>query len=403
MNFEMTGKLSIPKETEKFHPDTEKTYESGWVRKQLMFNVACGDNRHMLTITAGAFGDGHGDIYSFTKSSVDENGNKVKGESIKIPFKERFTSPKLAEIAEFKKFIVDLEKPGRRYKLEKAAEKVKEGTSLTDEELKEIGLESETDVNAELEKSNKRRHEFISEWDFIDFIKKVIESGKYSDKKFFIRGNGEYQYSDKNERVYESYVPNRIYLAADDAEETSTATINILFNSESLDEMSIDEKGKYYVNGYMMEYDNNRKGNIPVPVTITIPVPSDDADEKAKKRAESIKHKFMVDDDTFKEYGAVVNMLNGAQKTEITEDMLTDEQKDDLECGLITMDDIRAELGGSVYGERIREYQFLKPAKGFTRGRVDTVYTEDDMIIKPLEEELPDGTEDLFEDDDDEL
>ena len=99
-----------------------------------------------------------------------------------------------------------------------------------------------------------------------------------------------------------------------------------------------------------MEYDNNRKGNIPVPVTITIPVPSDDADEKAKKRSESIKHKFMVDDDTFKEYGAVVNMLNGAQKTEITEDMLTDEQKDDLECGLITMDDIRAELGGSVYG-----------------------------------------------------
>lgn len=67
MNFEMTGKLSIPKETDKFHPDTEKTYESGWVRKQLMFNVACGDNRHMLTVTAGAFGDGHGDIYSFTK------------------------------------------------------------------------------------------------------------------------------------------------------------------------------------------------------------------------------------------------------------------------------------------------------------------------------------------------
>ena len=403
MNFEMTGKLGISKESDKFHPYQEKQFDSGWVRKQLMFNVACGDNRHMLTVTSGAFADGHGDVYTFSKSGVDEDGNKVKGESLKIPFKERLTSPKLAEVAEFKKFIFDLEKPGRRYKLEKAAEKVKEGTSLTNEELKEIGLESEADVNAELEKSNERRHEFISEWDFIDFIKKVIDSGEYSDNKFFIRGNGEYQYSDKNERVYESYVPNRIYLAADDAEETSTATINILFNSESLDDMSVEEKGKYYVNGYMMEYDNNRKGNIPVPVTITIPVPSDDADEKAKKKVESIKHKFMVDDDTFKEYGAVVNMLNGAQKTEITEDMLTDEQKDDLECGLITMDDIRAELGGSVYGEKIREYQFLKPTKGFTKGRQDTVYTEDDMIIKPLEEEVPEGTEDLFEDDDDEL
>ena len=396
----MTGKLSIPKETEKFHPDTEKTYDSGWVRKQLMFNVACGDNRHMLTVTAGAFGDGHGDVYTFSKSGVDEDGNKVKGELLKIPFKERLTSPKLAEVAEFKKFIFDLEKPGRRYKLEKAAEKIKEGTSLTDEELREIGLENEADVNAELEKSNKRRHEFISEWDFIDFIKKVIDSGKYSDKKFFIRGNGEYQYSDKNERVYESYVPNRIYLAADDAEETSTATVNILFNSESLDDMSVEEKGKYYVNGYMMEYDNNRKGNIPVPVTITIPVPSDDANEKAKKRAESIKHKFMVDDDTFKEYGAIVNMLNGAQKQEIDVSMLTDEEREDIECGLITLDDIRRDLGGNVYGERVKEYQFVKPARNFARGRKDTVYTAEDMIIKALDNELPDGTEDLFEDDD---
>ena len=99
-------------------------------------------------------------------------------------------------------------------------------------------------------------------------------------------------------------------------------------------------------------------------------------------------------------------MLNGAQKTEITEDMLTDEQKEDLECGLITLDDIRADLGGSVYGDRVQEYQFDKIARGFTKGRNDTVFTDDDMIIKPVEDELPDEVEDLFDDedtDDDEL
>lgn len=395
MNFEMTGKLSISKETEKFHPYTEKTYPSGWVRKQLLFNVTCGDNRHMLTVTAGAFADGHGDIYSFTKGGVDENGNKVKGESIQIPFKERLTSPKLAEIAEFKKFIIDLEQPGRRYKLQNMADKLHEGKELTDEELKAVGLESKDDVVTALEKSNKKRHEFISEWDYIDFIKKVIGSEKYKDKLFFIRGNGEYQYSDNQQKVYESYIPTRIYLAADDAEPSSTATINIIFNSESLDEMSVEEKGKYYVNGHMMEYDQNRKANIPVPVTIVIPVPEDD--EKGKKKAEAFKHKFMVDDDTYKEYGAIVNMLNGAQKTEITEDMLTDEQRKDLDLGIITMDDIRAEIGGNVYGDRIREYQLVKPARGFTKGRQDTVWTDEDMIIKPIEEAIPDS-EDLFED-----
>lgn len=397
MNFEMTGKLSIGKDSDKFHPYTEKTYPSGWVRKQLLFNVTCGDNRHMLSVTAGAFADGHGDIYSFTKGGVDENGNRVKGESIQIPFKERLISPKIAEVAEFKKFIFDLEKPGRRYKLQNMVDKLHEGNEVTDEELKEVGLESKDEVVTALEKSNKKRHEFISEWDYIDFIKKVIASEKYKDSLFFIRGNGEYQYSDTQQKVYESYIPNRIYLAADDAEPSSTATINIIFNKDSLDDMSVEEKGKYYVNGYMMEYDQNRKENIPVPVTITIPVPSDDADQKAKKRAEAIKHKFIVEDDSFKEYGAIVNMLNGAQKTEITEDMLTDEQKEDLDLGIITMDDIRSELGGSVYGERIREYQFMKPARGFTKGRQDTAWIEEDMVIKPIEEEIPEE-ENLFED-----
>ncbi len=406
MVFEMIGKISLGKETEKFKPYSETTYDSGWVKRRIMFNAICGDNRHLLTVDAGAFADGHGDVYTFSKGSVDENGNKVKGESLKIPFKDRLTSPKLAEVAEFKKFIFDLEKPNRRYKLEKAAEKIREGTSLTDQELVELEIESESEVKTALEKSNKKRHEFISEWDFAEFIKKVIDSGKYTNSKFYIKGNGSYQYSDAKERVYESYVPTRIYLAADDTEECSTATINVLFNRESLDDMSVEEKGKYYVNGYMMQYDNNRKGNIPCPVTVTIPVTSEDASDKDKKRVEAIKRKFTVEDETWKELGVVVKMLNGAQKTEITDDMLTDEQKEDLECGLITLDDIRAELGGSVYGDRVQEYQFEKIARGFSKGRNDTVYTDDDMVIHPIEEELPEEVENLFEeeaDDDDEL
>jgi hypothetical protein len=400
MNFEMVGRISLSKESEKFKPWSETKYESGWAKRRIMFNTTCGDNRHLLTVDAGAFADGHGDVYTFTKGSVDESGKKTKGESLKIPFKDRLTSNRLAEVAEFKKFVFDLEKPNRRYKLEKAVEKVKEGTSLTDEELKELGIQSEAELNDALEKSKKRRHEFISEWDFAEFIKKVIDSEKYKDKKFFIKGNGNYTYSENKEKVYENYYPNRIYLATDDAEEYSTATFNILYNKDSFDDLSVEEKGKYYVNGFMMEYENNRKLNIPCPVTISIPVSPSDANEKDKKRSESIKRKFIVEDDTWKEYGVIVSMLNGAQKTEITEDMLTDEQKDDLECGLITIEDIRAELGGNVYGDRIQEYQFIKPAKGFTKGRNDSIYTDDDMVIKPIEKELPEGTEDLFEDDD---
>ena len=372
-----------------------------------MFSAVCGDNFHLLSVDAGSFADGHGDVFTFGKNTVDGSGNKVKGEKLTIPFKDRLTSPKIAEVAEYKKFVFDLEKQGRRYKLEKAAEKIKEGTSLTDEELKELELENESEVNDALEKSKKKHHEFISDWDFAEFIKKVIDSGKYNDKKFFIKGNGSYQYSDKNEKVYQSYVPQRIYLAADDAEDYSTATMQVVYNSESLDDLSVEDKGKYYVNAFLMEYDQNRKKKIPIPVTVVIPVAPEDASEKEKKFVEGVKRKFTVDDDTYKELGIEVKMLNGAQRVEITDDMLTDEQKEDLECGLITLEDIRAELGGNVYGEKISEYQFLKIARGFTKGRNETTYIAEDMVILPLDkeedqksDELPEGVEDLFEDDD---
>lgn len=395
MNFEMLGKLTLSKETDKFKPYSENVYDSGWKRTSLKFNAVCGDNRHMLQVDAGCWADGHGDIYTFTKATVDESGNKKKGETITIPFKERLTSKRLPEVADFRKFVFDLEAPGRRYKLKNMADAIKEGKSVTDEQLKEVGLESDSEVAKAYEESLKKHHEFIFEGDFIEFIKKVITNDKYKNKQFLIRGTGNYNYSENNKRVYDSLIPSRIYLAADNAEPYSKGTINLLYGSESLDDMSLEEKGKYYVNGWMMERDNNRKDNIPVPVTVVIP--DGITNSKGVNISGHIAKKFQVDDESIKEYGIEVNMLNGAQRQEITEDMLTDEQREDLELEIITWDDIRAELGGNVYGERIQEYQYVKPARGFTKGANTTAYTLDDMEIHSVVE---DAVEDLFDDDD---
>ena len=397
--FEMVGRLTIGKETDKFKPYEEKTFDSGWVKRKLFFNVIAGDNRHMMTVDGGTFKDGHGEVYLFSKGSTDESGKKVKGESFKIAFKDRFTSPRLKEVAEFKKFVFDLEIPNRRYLLQKLADSIHEGKSATDEELKSVGLEAENEVAEALEKSKKRHHEFVTEWDFAEFIKKVIDSGKYKDKKFKFIGNNTITYSDKNERYYSNNVPTRIYLAKDDEDEFSTATVTLIYNKDSLDDGSLEEKGKYYINGYVFDYDNNRKKNIPCPYTITLENITEDADEKTKKASQLYIKQFTIDDDSFKQIGVVVNLLNGAQKMEIDESMLTEFQQDMLLCGEITLDDIRKELGGNVYGDRIQENQFVKLAKGFSKGREDTVYTDDDFVIKAIEKEteLSEGVTNLFE------
>lgn len=398
MNFEMVGKLSIPKASDKFSPYEDKVYDSGWQNKTLKFNVRAGDNSHLLQIKAGAWSDekkrNASLIYVFTKGSVDDSGNKTKGETIQIPFKDRFTSKRLPEVAEFRKYVIDLEEPGRRFKLQTAANNIKEGNSVSDETLKELGVESEDQINDALETSLKKRHEYIHMWDFVDMVKKVVESDKYKDKKFLIKGNGEYQYSEQNDRIYDSLVPNRIYLAADDAEEYSIGNAVMYFGEDAVDDMSVEEKGKYYVSGYMLEYESKDRPNLPVPITIV--VPNDTSDEKASKRTKAIIKKFTTSGDTYKEYGVEFKMLNGAQRADIKLEDLDDDVREDIECGLLTLEDVARDLGGSTYGDRVTEWQFLKPGRGYTSGSKESVFTADDFVIKNAD----DVVEDLFDDED---
>lgn len=382
--FDIVGKLSLGKESEKFKPYSETDYPSGWTKRSIKFNVTAGNNRHMLVMEGGCFKDGHGDVYLLSKAYTDDNGNKVKGESFTIPFKERLTSPRLAEVAEFKKFVFDLEEPNRRYLLGKALEKIKDGTTITTEELSVLGVASQDMIKEELEKSNKKRKEFVTEYDFAEFINKVATSEKYKNKLFKFSGNIVINYSDTNKKFYESMIPSRIYLAKDTETPISEATITLYYNKESLDDGSLAEKGKYYVNGYVFDYDKTKKKNIPCPMTIAINK-SNDSEEKSKKTTDLYVKQFTVTDDSWKELGVKVKLLNGAQKTEITEDMLTEFQQDLLLLGEITMDDIRKELGGDVYGERIQENLFDGLARGYSKGRKDTVFEDDDFVIKPEE------------------
>ena len=405
VNFEITGKISIGKETETFKPYEEKEYSSGWVNKSLNYNIVSGDNRFNLRNRGGFFKDGHGDVYLFSKDGVDANGNKVKGEMFKIPWKERLTHPRLPEVVMWKKWIVELEKPGFRWELQNALDKVKDGGELTEEEIAKFGASDVKGLTAALEKSQKKRKEFVTEADFVDFVHKVITSGKYADKQFKVTGTYAMQYSEENQKFYCNYVPQRIYLVENE-EESATANMTFFYDHTSLVDAK-EEKGKYYVNGYVQVYDNNRKENVFAPYAVTIPAAKDDSDLEKKREKIQVGRFTVEDEDTVYEYGIIVNLLSGAQKTELTEDMLTEEQQDSILLGELTLDDIRRELG-SVYGDRVVENVFVKPARGFSKGREETSYAPEDLIIKPLAkeetsafEDTADDNEDLFADDDD--
>lgn len=401
--FKMTGTLNLPKETEKFKPHTQRTSDSGWNMDRLCFNAVCGDNRHMLSVDALYRKDETNNIYVFTKGGVDDNGNKVKGEMIQIPFKDRLTDPRLESVAEFRKFVVDTEIRGRRYALQNALDKMKEGKEITEEELNAIGIESVSELASELEKSKKKRKEFISEKDFIEHIKKVIESGKYKDKLFDISGNISPELNKQNGQFYTKYIPNRIYLAATNSEPMCEADIRMYYGSDGLDTLSVDEKGKYYLNGYTFEYNpDTKKNDLPAPITVVLNKENAGREKWDKIVAKFLKY-FTVDGDEFKEIGLKVKMLNGAQKEELKIEDLDEETQENIELGLITIEEVKRELGiANVYGERIQEYQIDGLMNGYSKGAVETTYVADDFTIKVAEvDEEVDAILDGMDDEDD--
>jgi hypothetical protein len=388
--FEIVGKLSISKETEKFKPYEYRSFPSGWARSRLLFNIQSAENRHMLTIEGMFKEDGTGKVYTFTKGETNPTTHeKTKGENIQITWKDRNKPEIIEQVAEFKKFVVDLEQYGRRYKLENAVKKQEEG-NLTDEDLKELNLDAE-ELQHELELSKKRRKEYLSEYDFTEYLYKIISSDKLKDKVFKVSGN--IVHSEYNGKVYKKLVPSRLYLVPNDTEQTSTGQITVYYNKESLDSGSYESTKKYYVNGFVREYDGQRKETIALPIQLVLDDTSED--EKASKTVKVLKKQFEVEDDSWKEFGVKVKLLDGAQKVEITDDMLTDFQKEMLELEAITMDDIRKEIGGDVYGERVQEIVIVNISKGFSKGRKDTVYIDSDFVIKAIEPEQEEQNEEI--------
>jgi len=399
--FEVTGLITMGKESEKFKPYSTTTSVKGWTTEVFQPTLVAGCNRHFTRIKGFHKADGTGKVFTLSKGEFDEKTKeKVKGTKLQITWADRNLPEVVEQVAEFKKFVVDLEEPNRRYLLEKALEKVKDGT-ITEEELISADVQDAEDVEKELIASKKKRKEFIHEADFINLVKQIIESGKYSQRLF--KTMGELQFTEYQGKFRENMVPSRIYLAEEDAVPSSIGNITIFFKEDAV----VDAKDGYLINGFVRNYDNDRKEEIGAPIELWLDTTNDDTDIKREKLHKLLVSQFTVNDESYKEIGCRVHILDGSQKVDITEDMLNDFQKEMIELGVMTFDDVRAELGGDLYGDKVKKMVVDTVSKGYSKGRKDTLYKDSDFIVKAIElKEDPkpaekkddeDGSGDIFE------
>ena len=392
--FNFTGRIALGKETEKFKPIERKEFASSWMNTTVKFNCISGTNRVLCMTQGGKWKeDKKNTVKTFGKSTTDADGKVTKGVAIEIPWAKRLDADEIAKVAGFKKFVVDTGDYKERYKLQDLVKAFENG-SVTDEQMEEFGIETLENAKAALEKSQAKRREFISEWDFAEFVAKLVSSDKYKNALFNVSGNYETQYSADKERFYTNYHVNRITLAAEDAEPKTEMKVDFYYGEDAWDDSSLEETGKVMVNGWFSYYDSSLKKNGFQNTAVVIREDND-------KKRNALKRKFTCDDG-IKQIGLTLSVIEGAEVIELTLDMLDKETQEDILCGLLDFDDVKRELGGRAVGDRISELRFaeLTPKKNVAQ---DTIYTSDDM--HPAREEVTeeDTIVDIFDDDDDEL
>ena len=388
--FKFCGKIALGKDSDKFHPVDRREFSSGWTNTTVRFNCLSDMNRVLCTTQGGKWKDDSKNVIkTFSKSTTDANGNVTRGEMIDIPWNKRFDADQIDKVAGFRKFVCDTGDVKMRYRLQDI---VGNKTEI-DEELVAVGINSIDDAKIALEKSLAKKKVFLSEYDFAEYIAKVAASEKFKDKLFCISGFYDVAYNAEKDRFYTNYHVNRVVLAPDDAEPNTELKIDFYFGENAWNDNQYEETGKTYVNGWVKYYDANVKDSGFMPMTVVV--------RESEKKLSALKRKFAVDgEDEIRTIGLVLKVIDGSERVEITMDMLSDEDKEDIEAGLISFEALKRQLGGSAIGERIQEIRYvsLMERKHIAEA---TAYTRDDMHaarMKPVEE-----VEDLFANDDDEL
>lgn len=343
----MIGKLRKLKE----NGYEEQEFSGGLIRKKIRFQMICGDNVQWLEAIALVWKDDKKNKI-YTVKSV-ENG---KDEKIEVQWNNRFDESVINSVAGYKKWVVDTDTFAHRKELE------------------------EGDFNEELEKSKKKRKEFLHAADFIDYLVKVLDNEKSKDMIFRVTGNIDFSYSESKGQYYRTFTPQKITRVPDDTKQICEGSMKVYFTENAVDETMTDETGDIVFNGYIQSYFSNIKGNAFVPMSFTI--------NKDAEMAEGFKAIFEeVEDDKVREVGVVVDLINGSQQVNITEDMLTDNQKKMIRLKMTTFEKIKKELGDTVRGDRVTKTELKDLMRGYSGGAVDTAYEISDLIRKPVKQE----------------
>lgn len=256
-------------------------------------------------------------------------------------------------------------------------------------------------------KIGEDRHEFITPYDFNNFISE--NSDEIKGKVFTVTGAIE-------SNVYKGKISNRFKIQSMyevDPETTKNklqTTFDYFFQSTDIDTADWNESKQININGYIKAYIDKDNGIKYVMQPIVFDASKIDFENEKHVKMLNYRLKQIcleykdgkivnnIKKNKIYNIPVICNYVNGAEEVEFDESQLTDNQKEAIELGISTLDDFRPK--GQIYGERVVIYKisnFDITREEYSDGAIildDKVSEfEEEIYVAPVEESLDEVVE----------
>ena len=267
-------------------------------------------------------------------------------EKIEVPWDDRFDEEVVKQVANYKKFTVNL---GDEY---------------------------------------GGRNDFITQYDMIEFLHEWLP--KYKGRVYV---TGQFNRNPYKDKFYNHFSIENVYGVADDDDRHNRLGLlmDIYYNNESFDKADMKDSGKGYLNGYLNQYIDKDNGLKFVPMDFVFNASVYDMDNEKQKKLYEYKMKYLdIKNKKIMHIPWEIVMINGAEEKPFDESMLTNAQHEQVELGLKVVDDFRPR--GSIFGSNIKEFRLFLPklTGNFVDGMLQSDFNErefEDNIYVPIKDE----------------
>ncbi len=410
ITFNCVGRITPVKESEKLKQKEVKVFSSGWAQKTLTFNVNFGNSRVLMQVRQGYFGDSKG-VMDVNRNVVYTSAfNKDKElEQIKVPMSDRFDLNIVSSVPFGKKYTLDTNNINK-FLIEGIGKKFKDGKSVNEEDIVKYNVHTAEECEELISSMKANKKDYIYVGDFLDGVENLLSDKNIGKYKFRITGEYEYRYSETKAQFYKTFVPRKIYRISDDqldtVEEKMEVNFDFYFNKNGFSDEEYQETGKCEMKGYIRYYDNQYKndkckGIVYAPMIVALR--SND-----QKYIDAMKRKFNnFDDCDYKHMKLTCLYIDGAEYKDITMEDLNEETRSDIECGLITFEEVKRYMRDKIVGDRITEmryvsYDVMVGAESTKIMDIDVCYPEHDGetvvdVISTESVSLNDDDDDIFD------